>query len=101
MNLMVFSGLEDMSKKGEISVVQADKGGAILIVKPELLQEKVMEKLENQELYTKLRDDPQQDLKKELFELWKFGKNQNLVSEKVNEHNCVLCHVEESLLGIV
>ena len=72
-----------MSKKGKISVVQADKGGAILIVKPELLQEKVMEKLENQELYTKLRDDPQNDLKKELFELWKFGKNQNLVSDRV------------------
>ena len=39
--------LKDMSTKGKITVVQADKGGAILIIKPDLLERKVMEKLEN------------------------------------------------------
>ena len=50
--------LKEMSTKGKISVVQADKGGAILIVDPNLLRKKVLEKLENDQLYTKLQRDP-------------------------------------------
>ena len=75
--------LQDMSSKGKVSVVQADKGGAILIVKPELLRKKVLEKLENPQLYTKLRNDPLNDLKKELFGLWKLGKSKKHVSDKI------------------
>ena len=60
-----------MSLKGKISVVQADKGGAILIVHPDLLRKKVLEKLENPHLYSRLASDPLGELKKELFELWK------------------------------
>ena len=75
--------LKEMSTKGEISVVQADKGGAILIVKPDLLRKKVMEKLENEHLYKKLQKDPTNDLKKELFELWKEGKRQKHVSDRM------------------
>ena len=41
--------------KGKISVVQADKGGAIIIADPNLLRKKVLEKLENEQLYTKLQ----------------------------------------------
>ena len=74
--------LKDMSTKGKISIVQADKGGAILIVEPDLLERKVMEKLENPELYTKLEKDPTNTLKKELFELWKVGKTNKFISEK-------------------
>ena len=74
--------LNDMSTKGKITVVQADKGGAILIVKPELLERKVLEKLENPDLYTKLAKDPTNELKKELFELWKMGKINKFISEK-------------------
>lgn len=72
-----------MSSKGNISVVQADKGGAILIVDPELLKTKVLEKLENPQLYEKLSDDPSNKLKKELFELWKRGKVEGHVNEKM------------------
>ena len=50
--------LQDMAKKEKVSVVQADKGGAILLVTPELLRKKVLEKLENPQLYTKLDADP-------------------------------------------
>ena len=75
--------LKKMSSKGKISVVQADKGGAILVVRPDLLRKKVLEKLENPRLYTKLTEDPLSDLKKELFELWKFGKLNKYVSDKV------------------
>ena len=60
--------LKDMTNKGKISVVQADKGDAILIVTPELLRRKVLEKLDNPLLYTKLEHDPLNNLKKELFE---------------------------------
>ena len=74
--------LKVMSSEGKISIVQADKGGAILIVHPELLKKKVLEKLENPELYTKLTEDPLGVLKKELFELWKVGKLNKYVSEK-------------------
>ena len=72
-----------MTKKEKISVVQADKGGAILIVTPDLLRKKVLEKLENPLLYTKLEDDPLPNLKKELFELWKIGKLEEHVSPKI------------------
>ena len=74
--------LKENSAKGKITVVQADKGGAILIVKPGLLEKKVLEKLENPDLYTKLEKDPTSELKKELFELWKLGKANKFVSEK-------------------
>ena len=75
--------LQDMAKKEKVSVVQADKGGAILLVTPELLRRKVLEKLENPQLYTKLDADPLKNLKKELFELWKKGKIEKYVSPKV------------------
>ncbi len=74
--------LVDMSNKEKISVVQADKGGAILIVSPDLLKKKVLEKLDNPLLYTKLEKDPLNVLKKELFELWKKGKIDGHVSAK-------------------
>ena len=72
-----------MSLKEKLSVVQADKGGAVLIVPPELLRKKVLEKLENPDLYTKLDGDPLTGLKKELFELWKLGKSRGLISAKI------------------
>ena len=71
-----------MSTKGKISVVQADKGGAILLVEPDLLERKVIEKLENPEFYTKLEKNPTNKLKKELFELWKVRKTNKFISEK-------------------
>ena len=49
-------GLQWLIRKtnnGELAVVQADKGGAILIVYPELLRKKVLEKLNDVSLYTK------------------------------------------------
>ena len=75
--------LVEMTSKEKISVVSADKGGAILIVPPELLKKKVLEKLEDPALYTKLDSDPLLSLKKELFELWKKGKERGLVSSKI------------------
>ena len=59
--------LREKSKQGKISVVQADKGGAILVVSPELLKKKVLEKLENPQLYSKLRGNPMNGQKKRTF----------------------------------
>ena len=50
---------------------------------PDLLRKKVLEKLENPQLYVKLDDDPLQNLKKELFELWKKGKVEKHISPNI------------------
>ena len=47
------SWLERKVKAGEIAVVEADKGGAIIITTPGLLKKKTLEKLENPDLYEK------------------------------------------------
>lgn len=60
--------LECMSGEGKLAVVPADKGGAILIVYPDSLRKKTLEKLENPDLYTKLDDDPTHKLHRELFD---------------------------------
>ena len=72
--------LEDMISKNKLSVVSADKGGATLIVYPELLRRKVLEKLNNPDLYTKLRTDPTQDLHRELFKFWVTGKENGFIT---------------------
>ena len=43
----------------------------------------MLEKLEDEQLYTKLGTDPLDELKKELFNLWKEGKMKKLVSDKM------------------
>ena len=55
------SGLKWLVRKstaGELAVVKADKGGALLIVYPSLLRQKVCEKLENEDLYIQFKEDP-------------------------------------------
>ena len=77
------NGLKWLIKKtatGEISVVKADKGGALLIVYPDLLKRKVLEKLENEDLYMQFKDDPSDKLYSELFDLWVDGKLKGYIS---------------------
>ena len=77
------SWLNDNISKGKISVVPADKGGAILIVYPDLLKKKTLEKLNDKGLYEKLDCDPNRDLSQELHDLWVYGKSSNLVTAQV------------------
>ena len=49
---------EDMISKNKLSVVSADKGGATLIVYPELLRRKVLEKLNNPDLKDRSHSGP-------------------------------------------
>ena len=74
--------LEEKTRENEICVIEADKGGAILIVYPELLRKKTLEKLKNPSLYTQLPEDPTPTLHKHLFDVWVNGKTEGLVSAR-------------------
>ena len=80
------SGLQWLQQKtndNEIAIVEADKGGAILIVYPELLKSKTLEKLNNPNLYEKLEEDPTHVLQKDLVKLWVKGKQDGLISANI------------------
>ena len=68
------------TNESRLAVVKADKGGALLIVYPELLKQKVIEKLTNPILYKKLEKDPTAELYNELFNLWVKGKKAGFVT---------------------
>ena len=72
--------LEKQTREEKISVVEADKGGAILIVYPDLLKRKTLEKLQDPSLYDQLPDDPTHKQHKKLFDLWVKGKTNGLIS---------------------
>jgi len=74
--------LEKMTQDNKLCVVPADKGGAILIVYPDLLRDRVLEKLNNPSLYLKLPNDPTHSLHQELFKLWVKGKENGLITAK-------------------
>ena len=76
------SWLEKKISENKIAVVQADKGGAILVVNPELLRRKTLEKLNNADLYEKLDQDPTKELHKELVNLWVHAKSTNIVTAR-------------------
>ena len=68
------------TQDGNIAVVKADKGGAILIVEPEVLEKSVQEKLDNPNIYRRLEEDPTNALSDELFGLWVQGKKSGFVN---------------------
>ena len=72
--------LNDNILNGKLSVISADKGGAILIVYPELMRKKALEKLSDQNLYIKFDKDPNHQLSQRLHNLWVHGKSTNLVT---------------------
>ena len=75
--------LEKMTAENKIAIVPADKGGAILVIDPNVLRRKVLEKLNNEDLYQKIDKDPVHDLHKELFDVWIRGKQQGFVSAQI------------------
>jgi hypothetical protein len=72
--------LEEKTKDNQICVVEADKGGAILIVYLDLPRKMTLEKLKNPSLYSELTEDPTHTLHKQLFDKWVEGKSEGLVS---------------------
>ena len=61
------------TREDKIAVVKADKGGALLIVDPNLL--------DDSNLYNLLESDPTNSLSDELFSLWLFGKKPGFISD--------------------
>ena len=77
------SGLEWLQKminEDKLAVVQADKGGAILLVYPDLLKTLVKRKLNDPEIYNKLSKNPTKELHNELFQLWVKGKEKTFIT---------------------
>ncbi|KAL5251597.1 hypothetical protein ACHWQZ_G017089 [Mnemiopsis leidyi] len=74
--------LERRVVDGKIAITKADKGGATVIIRPELLRKITFDKLSNPLLYKKLDSDPTKTLHKELVDLWVDGKMKGLVSGK-------------------
>ena len=72
--------LQEKVSDGSIAITKADKGGATLIVKPDLLRKKAYEKMKDETLYEKLASDPTKDLHKTLLDLWVEGKSKSFVS---------------------
>ena len=68
------------TQASHIAVVKADKGGAILIVDPKLLEKTVEEKLNNFDVYIQLENDPTEALSDELFQCWVKGKKAEFVT---------------------
>ena len=72
--------LEEKVNANEIEICRADKGGAILIIPPEYLRKKIIEKLDNPELYRKIDGDIRPKLANNLFQLWKYAKSEGFVT---------------------
>ena len=64
----------------ELAICKADKGGAILLVQPNFLSEKVRQKVTDPELYEVLADDVRPSLYNKMIDLWKYGIDSNFVS---------------------
>ena len=73
--------LQDKVDKMELVICQADKGGSILIVPTEYVNKSISDKLNNTNLFEKMKSDPRDDLNNQLFELWRQGKNAEYVTE--------------------
>ncbi len=77
------AGLKYLEKRVDsqtIAITSADKGGSILIVDPQMLRKKTLEKLHNPNLYKRLDKDPVSTLKDELFKIWVKGKEKSFIS---------------------
>ena len=78
--------LENAVKIGKIAVTQADKGGCVLIVSPELIISSTQEKLLDTNRYIDLGSkNPLPELRKELIMYWKYGVLKNFVEAKQSE----------------
>ena len=77
-----FKWLKDQVANEKLCVCKADKGGAILLVPPELLSKKIEEKVKNSDLYSELDTDPREMIAQEVIDAWREGKAANFLSEK-------------------
>ena len=74
----VVKWLQSQINQDKLAVVQTDKGGVIILTTTQLLKRKVLEKLEDGDLYEKIPSNPSKELHSELVDLWRNGKTTNL-----------------------
>ena len=72
---------KEISNK-KISVCKADKGGAILLVPPEMLSAKIEEKVKDTSVYEKLEKDPREDIYDKLLNIWRVGQDRGFVTNQ-------------------
>ena len=78
--------LETAVKMKKIAITQADKGGCILIVNPDLIVSCTQEKLDDPIRYSKIgKANPLPALKKSMLTMWKYAVLMNFVSDKEAE----------------
>ena len=76
--------LKEYVRAGNIAITKADKGGSICVVKPGLLEEITMEKLNNLDLYRNLGTCfPVNKISSELLSLWSEGVEEGYVTSVV------------------
>ena len=72
--------LKKMTREDKVSICQADKGGAILLVPPIYLENKIKEKVSDRTCYEELKKDPTTKLHQDLIDLWRYGKSAGFVT---------------------
>ncbi|HAO14743.1 MAG TPA: hypothetical protein DDE71_04180, partial [Tenacibaculum sp.] len=65
-----------------ISVCKADKGGAILVVHPEMLSKKVEDKVTKASLYEELSEDPREEIYDKMLDIWRIAQKKKYVTNQ-------------------
>ena len=77
-------GLEWLREKvnqSKIVITKADKGGSILIVSPQLMEDITDRKVSDPSLFKCINHDPRQSLYDKMIDIWKIGKTKGFVTE--------------------
>ena len=88
--------LKKAVNEGQIAITSADKGGAIIIVTPQLIKDITRAKVEDPLRYRPLQADPTGLLRARLLELWSCGLEKNYVSG--GQSKCVVGLIQNSEL---
>jgi len=86
--------LKKAVKDGLIAITSADKGGAIIIVTPQIIKDITSAKVEDPLRYRPLQTDPTGSLRGRLLELWSSGLERKYVSGE--QSKCVVGLIQKS-----
>ncbi|CAJ0940507.1 unnamed protein product [Ranitomeya imitator] len=77
--------LDNLKKNSSITIKSADKGGAIVVMDTSFYQTMVHQHLDDRNTYLLLDRDPTSDISKEIQQLIKIYKEQNVIDTKLGE----------------
>ena len=91
MKKRAYSGSKNTIRSRKIAITQADKGGCILIVDPELILSCTVEKLNVVSRYTPLGlANPLPEIRSLLITLWNYALTAGFVTGEQSKKNCWL-----------